>query len=200
MGDRQALDHIDVGVAQATAPGESVCGDATQLHRRGPILTVSIADGLGHGPAAAEAARTFCSMVESCGADPLDQIFDACHAAAAATRGAAAALLRFDITARTVSFAGVGNINLRVVSAKPMPAFSVPGILGKDRRRPRVFSFPLEDGDLFLMHSDGVSGHIDIAPIARLRAEEAAARVIAERSDRRDDATCVVVRWRPTTR
>ena len=47
---------LEVAAAERSARGQSVCGDATLVRQAAGTTTIAMADGLGHGPAAAEAA------------------------------------------------------------------------------------------------------------------------------------------------
>ena len=48
----------DVGHASRPKFGETACGDAVWVASAGDEIHVAVIDGLGHGPAAAEAAST----------------------------------------------------------------------------------------------------------------------------------------------
>lgn len=184
-----------IGVAQRPAEGETLCGDAYAIVRRGRTTLVALADGLGHGPEAARAAQAFCSHVETASDRPLDAILTTADQVIAGTRGVAAALLRLDPPGH-FEYAGVGNIVLRVLSRTPIHPLSVAGTLGRrNTRRLRCERFAVEEGDLLVMHSDGVSGRYELD---RLRGEEPdrVARELLEAHGRsHDDATCLVVRW-----
>jgi len=93
-------------------PGEVVCGDDVAVVR-GETVTIVVADGLGHGPAAAEAARGFCDFAEGHPDRDLEFLLREGGAAIKKTRGVAAGILRIDEARNTVWFAGVGNIELR---------------------------------------------------------------------------------------
>ena len=48
---------FDIGGVSVIKDGEAVCGDAWAVHEDDAGMTVLVADGLGHGPGASEAAR-----------------------------------------------------------------------------------------------------------------------------------------------
>ena len=178
-----------IGVAQRPAEGETLCGDAYAIVRRGRTTLVALADGLGHGPEAARAAQAFCSHVEDEADRPLDAILTSADQVIAGTRGVAAALLRLDPPGH-FEYAGVGNIVLRVLSRRPIHPLSVAGTLGRrNTRRLRCERFAVEHGDMLVMHSDGVSARYELDPLrgrgARPRRPGAArgARQIARRRD-----------------
>lgn len=184
-----------IGVAQRPAEGETLCGDAYAIVRRGRTTLVALADGLGHGPEAARAARAFCSHVEAAADRPLDTILATAGPAIAGTRGVAGALLRLDPPGH-FEYAGVGNIVLRVLSRTPIHPLSVAGTLGRRNvRRVRCDRFAVEHGDLLVMHSDGVSGRYELDGLRGEAPDRVARALLASHGRSHDDATCLVVRW-----
>lgn len=186
-----------IGVAQRPAEGEVLCGDAYVIVRRGPRTLVAVADGLGHGPEAARAARAFCSHAEAAADAPLETILASGDRAVAGTRGVAASLLRLDPPGHA-EFAGVGNVMLRVVGRAPAHPLSVAGILGRrNARRLRCERFAVAHGDLLVLFTDGVSARWEANGLGA-DAPDRLARALLDRHGRsHDDATCVVVRWGP---
>jgi serine/threonine protein phosphatase PrpC len=184
-----------IGVAQRPAEGETLCGDAYAIVRRGHVTLVALADGLGHGPEAARAAEAFCSHAEAAADRPLETILTSADRAIAGTRGVAAALLRLHPPDH-FEFAGVGNIVLRVVSRKAIHPLSVAGTLGRrNARRLRCERFAVERGDLLVMHTDGVSGRYELARSADEPPDRLARQLLDAHGRSHDDATCLVVRW-----
>jgi hypothetical protein len=188
------MSSLAVGAAQRAAEGESVSGDAFFVSTRGEIVTLAIADGLGHGAEAAVAAVRFCEFARAHDERPLDEILRGAHAALADTRGAAAALLRIDPVAGAAQFVGVGNIEIKADSKHSFAPVCTPGIVGARMKRVVPFSLRLAPGDLLVMHSDGVVGLWDLSPYRRRPPQAVADAVLAGFRLARDDATCVVVR------
>src|SRR5262249_47377740 len=125
------------------AHGEEVCGDAWRAIERDGRLLVAVADGLGHGPAAREAAEQFCALAEARYAEPLEAVLSVARGALSSTRGAAAALLALDLDRATVSFSGLGNVSVVAFGGSALSAVSMPGILGRRALRMRTFAAPL---------------------------------------------------------
>lgn len=174
-----------------------MCGDAFVI-LPGDELTIAVADGLGHGPAAAEAARAFCAFVAAHCREDITVILRTAVRALAGTRGAVAALLRIDERAERMKFAGVGNIELRALSRQPIHPVSVPGFLGdRPLRKVTCFDYPLCAGDLLVVHSDGVHPHFELERYGALPAQGIAEAIVANHNRDHDDATCVVVACRP---
>jgi anti-sigma regulatory factor (Ser/Thr protein kinase) len=155
---------LGIGTICVPKSGEDLCGDGwTSLDQRTRMLLL-IADGLGHGPGAAEASRTAVDVIREHPTLSLTDLIQAMHPALRATRGAAAALAEIDHDKQVVRFLGVGNIAGRIIIghvARNM--VSLPGTVGGEMRKPTVFEYPWTDGALLIMHSDGLATHWDLA-------------------------------------
>jgi hypothetical protein len=186
---------MELEVATRPMQGETVSGDAAAVIEapRGDVLIV-VADGLGHGVKAHEAAEAFCAFAGIHADTPLEAIIrDGSHAIAA-TRGAAAALIRIAVGGARLSFCGVGNIELQAVSAEAIRPVCMPGIIGRPLRKVLVFDYALHEGDLLVAHSDGISSRFHLEDYAELSTREAAARILADHGKNHDDAICVAIR------
>ena len=157
-----------VGVVSLPKPGEDICGDGWAVASTERAL-LGVADGLGHGPDAAAAARA--ELMPG-------RLLDLAHQRARSTRGAAVAFaalqqhaappgplqLPGSTHARALQFAGVGNIAACVVRADlpRKPLISHSGIVGHNLRKVQEVGGELERGDLLIMHSDGLSTQWDL--------------------------------------
>ena len=104
------------GAATRPHPGEAVNGDRVCLEHHGSIHRIVVIDGLGHGPhAAAAAARAVETLAAIPDADVPSSI-RACHEALKGTRGAALSVIRIDLDAGRMTFAGLGNVEGVLVS------------------------------------------------------------------------------------
>lgn len=185
------------GAVAVAAPGETVCGDAWRVVDDGQQLAVLVADGLGHGPLAAEAADLAASVFEH---DPFisdGDFYTRAHARLRGTRGAAVA--RALVHARgTVDFAGVGNIASSLVgSGRGRGLPSQNGTVGAEMRRQVAGAhFEWPPHGVLLMHSDGLTSRwsLDSYPGLLMRHPAVIAAVLLRDFLRgRDDATVVVV-------
>jgi hypothetical protein len=184
---------LAIRTAQRSYAGEVVCGDAITVVP-GERTLIALADGLGHGGLAAEAAEAFCRFVAARSELGLRALMTMATEAISRTRGAAAALLRLDLTSGEMQFAGIGNIELQAVSREPIRPVSVPGIVGRRIRKVRVFSYRVHEGDLLLMYTDGISSRLTLGDYSKREEQEVADSVLDEHGKLHDDATCVVIR------
>ncbi len=189
---------LEVGAVCLPKNGETVAGDDWRFESDGHRGTLLVADGLGHGPEAARAARAATGVLAEHPFDTPEALVEACHAALTTTRGAAMAAVRLDPGAGTGTFAGVGNIAGRVhVAAAHRNLVSHNGTVGHKVRRIQEFAFPFPEDALLVLHSDGLTTHWSLADYPGLAARHAGliAGVLYRDHDRgRDDVTVVVVR------
>jgi hypothetical protein len=154
---------LTLGVVQRPKIGNGVCGDAWRLWPGQGRTLVALADGLGSGPAAAEAAEAGLAAVAANAELPLAEILTACHEAIRHTRGAAMGLLAIHPEPRRVQFAGVGNIEARTRREWPFHPLSTAGIVGAGNYRPpRLCEAAYEPGEWLLLHSDGLRSRFDL--------------------------------------
>jgi hypothetical protein len=189
------VDAYRFGAINIAMEGEIECGDAWHLEQGPEGVAVLVADGLGHGSFAAEAARAAIQVfAESPFVAPLDVITRA-NAALSKTRGGAAAcaLMREG----RLSYAGIGNICGSLVSAGVSQGLvSHNGTLGLGQRRTQQFEYKHGPGALLVMHSDGISARWDLKSrpdLMTCHPSVIAGVIYRDHSRGRDDATVVVV-------
>ena len=182
--------------------GESVCGDAIAVAPTTGGQTAVVADGLGHGPDAEEAADVAIRVFAQNPDRPLTQQLASMHRALRATRGAAIALAR--ITRRRLEFCGIGNvIGTTLTTApggmgRPGLLLSVPGIVGFTLPVAQVRQTPLADGDLVVLHTDGIAPRwrtpaTDRRPARPAEALLLAAELAHHHRNPRDDAAMIAL-------
>lgn len=193
------------GVVCLPHPGEKICGDAWAVGQRPTGSVVLVADGLGHGPSAAEAAREAVHVFENNPGLSPAELIEAAHAALHHTRGAALAVARVDVPRQTVHFAGVGNISGVILSPEGnRHMLSHAGTVGHVVRKIQESEYPWPEtthghAPLLVMHSDGLATHWSLGSYPGLATRHPAlvAGVLYRDHGRRsDDVTVVVVRLR----
>ena len=139
------------------APGETISGDAWDIRLDGDgKAAVIVADGLGHGPVAAEAAAEALKAFGTLRGSPA-AVLERAHPALRSTRGAAVAIAELDADAGTVVYAGAGNISGRLISGiEDRSLMSQHGTLGVAIRRLQDVSYPWPDHSIVVLHSDGL--------------------------------------------
>ena len=193
-----AAPRYEIGAVCVAKSGEEVSGDAWALHLDARFVTVLVADGIGHGPEAARAARAAIGVLSEHPMAPVRQLLDECHAALTTTRGAAVGATRIETFTGSGSFAGVGNIAARILNdGRQRNLVSHNGTVGHNVRRVQEFGFEFGPQSLLIMHSDGLDTHWNLEDYPGLVTRHPAliAGVLYRDHDRgRDDVTVFVLR------
>jgi len=197
LSHRSTPVSLAVGVVCVPHPGETVCGDAWMVIQQAEYCLVLVADGLGHGPAAADAAH---AVVQACRQHPTrtpEELLAAAHAAAQGTRGAAVGLAEINTATRMLCFTGVGNIAGVVWTvAGSHDLASHNGIVGHNMRRRQVFTYPWSPDAVVVLHSDGLQSRwrLDTYPgLARRHPSLIAGVLYRDFTRERDDVTVIAV-------
>jgi anti-sigma regulatory factor (Ser/Thr protein kinase) len=190
------LDVAGISVARA---GEEECGDAWAVsEHRGGGGAVLVADGLGHGVQAAEAAREAVRLFRASPGLAPAAVMERLHAGLRATRGAAAAVADLDLSRGVIRYSGIGNISAVIVhDGATRSLVSHNGIVGHEARRIQEFAAPFPEGALLVLHSDGLATQwrLDAYPGLAGRHPGVVAGVLYRDFKRgRDDVTVVVAR------
>jgi len=190
-----------VGAVLAPYPGEQVCGDNWSFSQSQAGPTLLLADGAGHGVEAARAAETAIQTFAANTHRSCEEIVDAVHRALAPTRGAAVAVARVDMGARTIRFVGVGNISAILVhSSGARHMVSHNGTAGHVAPRIREFTYEFDGEPLVILHSDGLATRWDIAAYPGLTVQHpslVAGVLLRDHRRGRDDASVVAMRTAP---
>jgi anti-sigma regulatory factor (Ser/Thr protein kinase) len=149
---------VEVGAVCLPMRGEEVPGDAWDVQVNGNTVRLLVADGVGHGSEAAQAAAQAVRTFRDGGNAALPDLLERMHGAVKAGRGAVAAIAEVDLAREVVRFTGVGNIAASLWGApRPQSMVSMNGTLGHGAIRAREFSYPWRPGSLLVMTSDGLS-------------------------------------------
>jgi len=188
---------LGIGAVCLPQPGEVACGDAWAVEWRGGHCVILVADGLGHGPDAAAAARAAVNALRTHPELAPAALVEFAHGALRSTRGAALAVAEIDL-ANEVRYAGIGNISgITLAPGGARHMVSHPGIVGHEVRKVQEFVYPWSEDSLLVMHSDGLATHwnLDQYPGLAGRSPSLIAGVLYRDFARgRDDVTVVVAK------
>ena len=199
-GSAPAARRWEVGAVCVPKSGEEVCGDGWAVADTVDGYHMMMADGLGHGLGAAEAARAAVQCFERDPTlGPAAQV-SAIHQALRGTRGAAVAVVNIDRRAGVAIFAGVGNIAGSIIANRGSRHLaSLNGTAGHTLHKVNEFSYPWTDDALLLVHTDGLVSRWDLDRYPGLvqRHPSLVAGVLFRDFNRgRDDVTVVAARGR----
>lgn len=186
------------GAVSVAMAGETVCGDSWSVVADGTI-TLMVADGLGHGPDAAEAAVEAVRLFHRFGGHQVSTLLDYIHGGLRSTRGAAVSIARFDPKSRKVDFTGIGNVGgaLATDGGTLRRMVSMPGTAGHNARKIQAFDYPFERG-LIVLASDGIATSWSLGNYPNIQTVHPtliAAIIYRDFGRRRDDATVLVEKW-----
>lgn len=198
-------DHKDLSASPVEVSGiclpmndREPCGDGWAVEQTGRRTLVLVSDGLGHGPAAAEASREAARVFRSNRARAPREIAEALHAGLRGTRGAAIVVLEVDHVDAVVRYCGIGNIAGRIITANVEKSLiSHNGTVGHQASKMQEFSHPWDDSSLLILHSDGISVKWRLSDSPRLAARHPsviAAVLYRDFKRGKDDLTLVAAR------
>jgi anti-sigma regulatory factor (Ser/Thr protein kinase) len=192
---RKQLHHAAICLPKQ---GETVCGDAWAMKEEGGVTLCLVADGLGHGPSAADAARVAVRVFLECSPLTPVEALQRIHLALRGTRGAAVAVAAVDIERAVVHYASIGNITATVVTGGATRSLmSHNGTVGHEARKFQELSYPFSPSGMLVMHSDGLATRwtLDAYPGLSPRDPALIAGVLFRDFQRgRDDVTVLVAR------
>jgi anti-sigma regulatory factor (Ser/Thr protein kinase) len=190
--------ELEIGAVCKAAPGEDVSGDAWKALCQPDGGLIVVADDLGHGPAAAEAAQEVVRAFDASPHMSPASIVSAMNGALRSTRGAAVAVARIDFTVETIAFAGIGNVSGTLIDRDVMrKTLSHNGIVGHAMPSIQEFVYPCSRNTLIVLHSDGLATNWNLRAYPGLAENHPAivAGVLYRDFTRgRDDVTVVVAR------
>jgi anti-sigma regulatory factor (Ser/Thr protein kinase) len=195
------LPRYQIGAVQVSKAGEDACGDDWDWRMRDERVALMVADGLGHGLAAHEAAReaimTFRREHELSPA----RVVEDTHAALRATRGAAVAMLALDVERGVARYAAVGNISAVILKADGtrQSLVSQNGTAGYTIPRLQEYNYPIPAASVLVLYSDGLGTHWDLASYPGLRSRHPsiiAGVLYRDFTRKRDDVTVIVLKER----
>ena len=179
------------------APGETVSGDAWDIRVDDGKAVVIVADGLGHGPFAADAAAQALKVFATATGSP-SAILERAHPTMRSTRGAAVSIAEVDAQAGTVVYAGAGNVSGRMISGiDDRSLMSQHGTLGVQIRKLQDASYAWPDHSIIVMHSDGLISRWslkDVGGLLQCDPAVIAGWLIRDFTRGHDDVTVVVLK------
>lgn len=182
-------------------PRETICGDAFLVHRTKARLRLVVVDGLGHGPAANEAAsQAILNLTLAADKSLMDAVLSA-HHAIGGTRGCTLGMVDVDLHNHTLQALTVGNVRVMMFSGggKCWTPCGIDAILGHGRGGnggpldPRIESTPVPSDAILCLFSDGLSSQLRL-PLQFKSVTNLPRTLFANHVTPNDDATLLMVR------
>ncbi|MEI6335695.1 MAG: SpoIIE family protein phosphatase [Methylococcaceae bacterium] len=147
-----------VGGVCLPVSGEQACGDAWSMKVDGDSTFFMLADGLGHGPDAAEAANQAVAIFTEQSPYHPAELLRLIHAGLRGTRGAAVLVVEVAPGNDIIRYAGLGNITGLILGGGASRHLgSHNGTAGVEARIIQEYSCPWTEKGLLVLHSDGVA-------------------------------------------
>jgi anti-sigma regulatory factor (Ser/Thr protein kinase) len=192
------LGRSEVAILGRPCQGETLLGDDALFVRRDGGLLLAVADGLGHGPLARDAAvQAMATVRQSTSVSPRE-LLGLSQAALTQTRGVVMSVVYVSEPATELVHAGVGNIGCHLYRDRKATRFpSTAGVLGSPAARAPVRdqTAPLGGRHVIVLFSDGLSSRLDLAGEAALLREHplVIAQHLFDRHGRTHDDALVMV-------
>ena len=159
-----AAEPLELGSVTVAIKGETRCGDNWSFRSQLKNPRLMMADGLGHGPCAAEAAEEAERIFVQKDDLELVQLMECIHGALRKNRGAAVALAEFDFMRGVVRFVGIGNISGTIFHDNATRSMvSLNGTVGAEVRRVQQFEYEWPSGAALILSSDGLATRWDLS-------------------------------------
>jgi negative regulator of sigma-B (phosphoserine phosphatase) len=194
---------LEVGCAGYAIAGERRSGDKAVFAPFPGGGLAAVIDGLGHGDPAADAAELASDVLHAHATDPPQRLLERCHDRLRGSRGAVITLAWFHLAEARLSWAGVGNVEARLIraaegrGARHLGPLVLGGVVGFQLPRAlRTSDVDLAPGDAVAFATDGVTADFSAVLDPALGPQAQADRILREHGKGTDDALAVVVRWR----
>lgn len=185
---------MSVGIARASANAAERCGDMAASWTTETGVLLAIADGLGHGTDAAQAAEAAIAYVGTHRSQPLPDLFQGLHRALASTRGAAVAIAVIAPSLGRLTYAAIGNTRAALIGWQVQRLDAMPGIVGAGSRRVTPLTLPCRPGDTLALWTDGLADRLSFDGLDPGASDtEALALDLLHRNSKGTDDSCVVI-------
>jgi phosphoserine phosphatase RsbX len=191
---------VEYGVAKFVLPGQGESGDQHLVCcNRNGILLAAI-DGIGHGEAAANAARAAAALLRGSADQPIISLVERCHEKLRATRGVVLSLAFIEPEQGMMTWLGVGNVQGVLMRAEAKNGNAQEslllraGVVGSQLPALQGTVLPIAQGDTLFLATDGVRSDFSTALSARENPQRAADRILEHYGSRNDDALVLVAR------
>jgi len=190
-------DKINYGVVSFPSMHEHVNGDAYLVKEfKGDKVLLAVIDGSGRGIKANAAAEKVKKLIDRYYKSRLDNIVKRCHASLQVldeTRGVALGLLL--LKPRSISFVGVGNIEINLLAgSKALSFFPQNGTLGHFLPDVKVQKIAMRGQVSIVMNTDGIRLPLpERASLAEMQPQQCADYLFNHHSNVEDDSTVLVV-------
>ncbi len=172
--------------------GEHYSGDGVFIHEKIPFTRFITVDSLGHGEKAEKVINEVNEVNDRLSDKSPSKIINFLHRILRGTRGGAVSIA--DFYENRLYWCGVGNVDMRCTNKNINPV-NISGIVGYKVRKTKTFDYNFEEGDIFLIHTDGISSRFSLDDLPKQKsAKDIAEYVMKHHRKPMDDSTVLVVK------
>jgi negative regulator of sigma-B (phosphoserine phosphatase) len=192
---------VEWGVAGRQIQGETLSGDLHLVKQGENEVLIAVADGLGHGQPAAEAATLALRTVDEHSDEPLVSIFEHCGRRLRHTRGVVMSVALLDGAGDSMEWLGVGNVAGLLIDSGAdgtrvrESLLSSPGIVGSHFPPMHATAVKVAPGDTIVLATDGIRLGFEDGMVLFDRAEKTAQAILSRDGLETDDALVVVATY-----
>lgn len=193
---------FDYGIFSRPFPGERYSGDlivvkeAISKSNEEFDLIVTL-DILGHGVEAYKHIPSIQSfLIDNDSVEPLE-ILKILDSFLSDKNGCAGSVCKIDRRLKLVNWAALGNVHARIWGKEELVFVSSDGIIGQRYRAPKLQTSKIEDGDLLIIATDGVSSRFHVQDYPEWKSfstKGLASKIVDLFGSHSDDSTCLVAR------
>lgn len=195
-------EQIDYFYSIRPCLGERVSGDTAIVEQRDSLMAIAIIDALGHGHNAHVVARTAQKYLQTSWDDDVCRTMLHLHQHLKGSLGAAVGLTILDLETNQLSYTGVGNTVIRILSQQnrqdsSQRLYSAEGVVGSRIRHPTEQKIQLSQSDLVLLYTDGIKEHFSPQEYPTIFADDVmtvAKKMVRLFGKNYDDATCIALK------
>ena len=196
-----SLDAIEWHAATRPLPGQRACGDLCAVLPIPKGVVLAVADGLGHGEEAAEAARVAMDTVERHREESVIALVQRCHERLRETRGAVMSIAAMNVLEDSLTWVGVGDVEGVLFRASTSEnvrreyLLRRAGVLGDRLTAPSASIVTISTGDLLILATDGIRSNFIEEDLVGQPPQEAADRILRKYWRKSDDALVLAARY-----
>jgi phosphoserine phosphatase RsbX len=186
-------EHIEAYVYQGVKNGNRESGDTYFIHTEEDYFICAIADGLGSGPIARQSAQIIPKVLNEYHHESIDELLSRCNEHMVQKRGAAVAVVKVDYKKKTIQYSCVGNVRLYILQNRIKMIYPLPvmGYLSGRPQKLKTQQYDYHEGDLFFLHSDGVTLKSPRASLKESSGPYELYRNVLQSVDNGDDTTFI---------
>lgn len=194
------LPLVEYGLAKLALPGQVESGDLHIVCCSQQTVLIAVIDGIGHGEAAANAAKAAAGVLRDGVSEPVISLVNECHEKLKATRGVVMSLASVDTRHHMMTWLGVGNVQGTLLRARAKP--DAPhdmlllrgGVIGSQLPPLQAAVLPVCPGDTVVFVTDGIRSEYSEKLSALEAPQRAADRILQRYRSGADDALVLVAR------